>query len=96
MVFDAAAKIEGISLNSQLLSGPDMTASSLGIKMCFRENSIAIAGDIQEMFHRIGIIEEDRSSQRIVSRERPNTPLDVYEMQIMTFGATAHPLVHNL
>lgn len=92
MVFDAAAKIDGVSLNSKLLSGPDMTESSLGVKMRFREGPItAITGDIEEMFHRVAIRKEDRESQRIISRKNPENALEIYEMNVMTFGATCSP-----
>lgn len=59
--------------------------------MRFREAPIAISGDIQEMFHRIGIIKEDRQAQRILYKENSKSKLDVYEMQVMTFGATCSP-----
>ena len=43
VVFDCASKSKGISLNSQLLQGPENTSSLIGVILRFRVNSVAVA-----------------------------------------------------
>ena len=52
VVFDCPAKFQGICLNDELLSGPDLTNSLLGVLMRFRKESIAFTADIESMFIR--------------------------------------------
>ena len=67
---DAAAKINGISLNEQLLTSPDLLQSLIGVIMRFRQGRVAIQGDIKDMFLKIKMNEEDRDSQRDLWRRR--------------------------
>ncbi|XP_062714222.1 uncharacterized protein LOC134290992 [Aedes albopictus] len=90
IVWDAAATIFGMSLNSALLKGPDQLCSLYSILLQFREHPIGLTGDIREMFHQIQIREQDRSCQRFFWRnERGETT--VFEMCVMTFGACCSP-----
>ncbi|XP_072392451.1 uncharacterized protein [Diabrotica undecimpunctata] len=92
LVWDAAATVQGISLNSMLLKGDDQLASLLGVLLRFRERKIGFSGDIKEMFLRVGIIEEDQHAQRFLWRNgSSDNPLEVYIMTVMTFGATCSP-----
>lgn len=88
---DAAAKVDGISLNTMLLKGPDLLRTLLEILFGFREKRIAICADVQEMFHQIKIRKEDRNAQRLLWRETPTQTPEVYFMDVATFGATCSP-----
>lgn len=89
LVFDAAAKCDGISLNDVLMKGPDQLASLFGVLLRFREGTVAISADIAEMFHRIQIIKNDQNFQLILWRNADQSKVpDVYRMKVMTFGAT--------
>lgn len=63
IVFDAASKHQGVSLNSVLSSGPDLNQPLLKVLLNFRIGIYGVCGDIQEMFNQVKIIERDQHSQ---------------------------------
>ena len=65
-VANAASKYRGQSLNSNLLTGPDLLNSLLGILLRFREHPIAILADIESMFTQIAVKQEDQSALRFL------------------------------
>ena len=57
IVFDCAAEYGGISLNSRVRQGPDLTNKLVGVLTRFRLNPIAVMADIQAMFHQVRVAE---------------------------------------
>ena len=97
VVFDCSARYHGFSLNDNLLQGPDLTNSLLGVICRFRLEEVAIMGDIRSMFHQIEIPERDRDLLRFLWWEEGNLnnePQD-YRMKVYIFGATCSPSVAN-
>ena len=93
VVFDAAAKFRGTSLNDQLVNGPDLLNSLVGVLLRFRSDQVAIMADIEAMFHQVRVKEEDRDCLRFLWRNTavPNQPLLTYQMQVHICGATSSP-----
>lgn len=92
VVWDAAAKVRGVSLNDKLLSGPDLNEPLLYVLQRFRQGPVAVMGDISEMFHQIVVPKEDRCALRFYWRDDDGQLL-VLEMCVMSFGATCSPSI---
>ncbi|KAF6213645.1 hypothetical protein GE061_011366 [Apolygus lucorum] len=90
--FDASAKVDGVSLNDSLLTGPDLLVSLPGLLCRFREHPIAIGGDIKEMYPQIKIRHEDQMAQKFFWRGRDRSkPPEEFAVRVMTFGARCSP-----
>ena len=94
-VCDAAAKFQVLSLNSHLLSGPDLMNNLVGIFMRFREDRIAISGDIEAMFNQVAVPPEDQVALRFLWRQSPGSEAEVYQYQRHIFGAKCAPTCSN-
>ncbi|XP_055913262.1 uncharacterized protein LOC129946907 [Eupeodes corollae] len=92
IVFDAAARSNGIALNDELIQGPDLLQSLPGVLFKFRQGQFGFTADIKEMFHRVRIRDEDNNSQLILWRgeNRTDNPR-ILKMTAMMFGATCSP-----
>ncbi|XP_058817368.1 uncharacterized protein LOC131680673 [Topomyia yanbarensis] len=96
IVWDAAAEVRGISLNSQLLKGPDLLNSLVSVLYKFREYKIAITADIREMFHQVRMNENDQHCQRFFwPAEEPGGKPHEYIMTVLSFGATCSPATNE-
>ncbi|XP_072937318.1 uncharacterized protein [Epargyreus clarus] len=94
LVFDAAAKNRGVSLNDHLLEGPDLLLALPGVLFRFREKSVAVTADIQEMFLQIKIRKEDQPAQQFLWRgDDRDKPPRHYKMTSMIFGAASSPFM---
>ncbi|VDI03363.1 Hypothetical predicted protein [Mytilus galloprovincialis] len=95
VVFDSAAKCNGVSLNDVLLPGPDLTNSLLGILLRFRLEPVAVVADIQQMFYSFKVDEHHRDYLRFLWHEQYdiNKPLTEYRMCVHIFGNTASPSI---
>ena len=72
VVFDTAALHDGVSLNSQLRQGPDLTNSLLGVLLRFRQDPIALVADIERMFNQVKVPPEDADALRFLWWEDNN------------------------
>lgn len=93
VVFDCGASYQGTTLNEQLLQGPDMTSSLIGVLTRFRQEQVAVMADVESMFHQVKVPPEDADLLRFlwwpdgdVSQE-----LQEYRMEVHLFGATSSP-----
>nr|XP_034311384.1 uncharacterized protein LOC117684234 [Crassostrea gigas] len=94
-VFDSSAKYGGVSLNSVLMSGPDMINSLLGILLRFRKDEVAMAADIEQMFYRFRVDEDHRNYLRFFWYKE-NNPDDImieYRMTSHVFGNSPPPAI---
>ena len=64
LVVDAGAKYQGTSLNNYLLKGPDINHKLRALLQNFREDKIAIMGDIQSMFCNFSVSPDHRNFLR--------------------------------
>ena len=53
IVFDAAAKIQGVSCNALLRAGPNLLETLLGVLFRFRLGALAITADVEQFYHRV-------------------------------------------
>ncbi|XP_070071080.1 uncharacterized protein [Drosophila takahashii] len=92
LVFDAAATINGISLNTMLLKGPDENPPLTTILFKFRQGKIAVCADIKEMFLQVQVRKEDQDSLRFLWRHgNRDAQVDTYKMIVLIFGAACSP-----
>ena len=53
VVYDCAAKYKQVSLNEQVLQGPDEANHLMGVLSRFRQDSVGLVANIKAMFHQV-------------------------------------------
>ncbi|XP_028408734.1 uncharacterized protein LOC114531301 [Dendronephthya gigantea] len=96
VVFDCSAKYND-TLNDQLLQGPDLTNSLIGVLTRFRQEAVAFISDIEAMFYQVRVRPSDRNALRFLWW--PNGDLDKppeeYRMNVHLFGGASSPSCAN-
>jgi hypothetical protein len=94
VVFDASAKSNnGKSLNDNLLVGPKLQQDLLEILIRFRTHQYVLNADITKMYRQIKISEHDKDYQRIIWRDNPNQPLQIFRLTTVTYGTASAPFL---
>ena len=89
VVFDAASKFKGVSLNNMLKTGPDLANKLIGVLIRFRNFPYTLVADIEGMFHQVRVSDADRDSLRFLWVEKEtSTTFSTYQMNVHIFGAT--------
>ncbi|KAK3714890.1 hypothetical protein QZH41_001884 [Actinostola sp. cb2023] len=96
VVFDAAAKFGGTSLNDQLLQGPSLINDLSGVLIRFRQDPVAFTADIEAMFYQTRVTETDTDALRFLwwPNNLDESPED-YKMMVHIFGAKSSPCCAN-
>ncbi|XP_077538319.1 uncharacterized protein LOC144150835 [Haemaphysalis longicornis] len=95
VVFDSSAQYKGVSLNSVLLTGPDLTNSLIGVLIRFRKEPVAVMADIQQMFYSFFVREDHRDFLRFLWFENNDMSKEIveYRMKVHVFGNSPSPAV---
>lgn len=93
VVFDCSARFQNTSLNDNLLTGPDLTNTLVGVLSRFRKGKIAIMCDVERMFHQFYVAPKDRDYLRFLWWEEGKMacPPSVFRMKVHLFGAASSP-----
>ena len=93
VVFDCAAKFQNVSLNQQILQGPDLTNSLTGVLTRFRAERTAIMADIEKMFYQVRVPTEDSKYLRFLwwPDGDVNKSPEEFQMLVHLFGGVSSP-----
>lgn len=90
VVFDASCPTtSGVSFNQLQAVGPTIQPELLVALIRHRKYNFVIIGDIEKMYRMCRINPAQTSLQRIFWRDNPQDPLDIYELQTVTYGTAA-------
>ena len=95
IVFNSSQVHQGKSLNSCLAKGPDSYRnSSLGILLRWREESVALVGDIRKMFHSVYLKSAEQHCHRFLWRDLDESKIpNVYIMERVNMGDRPAPAI---
>ncbi|GFQ64512.1 integrase catalytic domain-containing protein [Trichonephila clavata] len=90
VVFDGSAKSSsGISLNDELMVGPQLQTDLITLLLRFRVHKIAITAHIEKMYRQITL--HDSDFQRIVWRNSPFEPIQDFRLTRIAYGTASAP-----
>lgn len=84
-----------VSLNDQLLQGPDLINNLLGVLIRLRKNMIGVVADVQQMFHLFLVQENQRDFLRFLWHKGNllENPLITFCMIVHVFGNRPSPSI---
>ena len=88
VVFDCSATFNGESLNNNVLQGPDLTNSLVGVLCRFRQENVAIVADIEAMYHQVRVDPNDIDALKFMwfpDGDLSKQP-EEYQMLVHLFG----------
>lgn len=93
VVFDCSASYQGKSLNSELLQGPDLTNSLIGVLLRFRKEPVAVMADIRSIFYQVRVSAKDIDFLRFLWWPNGDVSISPVKnrMLVQLFGATSAP-----
>jgi hypothetical protein len=97
VVMDGSAKFMGESLNSNLLTGPDLLNGLVGVLCRFRQGYIAVTCDIKGMFQQFRVSQKHRNFLRFLwfqDGDFNNEPI-ILRSKVHLFGAVCSPAIAN-
>ena len=97
VVFDCSGQFQGVSLNSYLLQGPDLTNKLVEVLCRFRKEPVAIMCDVEKMFYQFRVASRHQGYLRFFwwdSEDFNKEPVE-YRMKVHLFGATSSPGCSN-
>ncbi|XP_068214781.1 uncharacterized protein [Palaemon carinicauda] len=86
IVWNSAAKFNGLCLNDGFYKGPDFLNSLLYCLLHWRMKSMGITGDVQKMFNRIRMAEKDQRYHRFVWGFDLYSPIRHWQWLRLPFG----------
>ena len=97
VVFDCSSRYQGTSLNDQLLPGPNLTNTLVGVLLRFRQEAVALMGDIENMFYQVRVKADNYDVQRFLWWPNGdfNKELEEFQMTVHIFGAVSSPSCAN-
>ncbi|CAK1579069.1 unnamed protein product [Parnassius mnemosyne] len=91
-VFNASQRgNNNISLNDELLVGPQLQGDMRSLIMRWRMKRICFVADIQKMYLQIMVTREDQDLQRVLWRYDDQDPVKDYRLTRVTFGTASAP-----
>lgn len=94
VVFDASAKTSNnISLNDTLLTGSKLQQDIVSLLLRFRIHSIVLIADIKQMYRQVLVKPDHRAYQRILWRFSPDSPVQEFELNTVTYGVSSAPFL---
>ena len=91
VVYDAKARYNGHCLNDYLAKGDNLNLNIFEIGLRFREYEVGVVADISKMFQAIKLTPDDARFHRYLFRDSPDKPIEVFELQTVTFGDKPSP-----
>ncbi|XP_024885610.1 uncharacterized protein LOC112463433 [Temnothorax curvispinosus] len=92
VVFNGSARLgSGDSLNSHLLTGPNLLPALTDVLLRWRRHRYVIIADIQKMYRQISMHPSDRTYQRILWRLKNSPELLEMLLTTVTYGLASSP-----